>query len=128
MRDVEDRLVKVETILETRLDEIVKGLEVLPLLKEDVKNNKEFRDSGVDQIIDNKLNSKQFDEATRKVIAEELKILLSSEETRTSFDGKVKGLIKGELKAVLLGVYIKISTIALTIASGVALAVIKGWF
>lgn len=129
MSSIEDRLMRLETINEVYMEKIVKGLESVSVLVKEAEENEAFRKSFDEKtkiIINEKLNTIEFDKDLKQTIQNEVKIILESKDSSTEFDNRVIEIVSKENKKILLGVYIKITAIITTIASGVLIAFFKG--
>jgi len=129
MASNEDRLTRLETIIEEPLKKIASSLEVLPILESEASENKEFRglfQSKVKEIVNDRLNTSQFDYAIKEKIDKEVMAIFDKKEVREDFDKKVKDIITQELKEVMLSIYVKITLIVSTIATGLVTFILKG--
>lgn len=125
---LEDRLIKLETIVELYIKKIVDGLDVLSSLESEAQEAKVFRDTFPEKtktIINERLNTTTFDKSIKQTTREEIAIYLLSKESAEDFSNRVNDLIDAKLKEVLLKTYIKITAIATTIAVAVAVSIIK---
>jgi len=127
--NIEDRVTRIETIVEEPLKKIASSLEVLPILEAEASENKEFRgifQSKVKEIVNDRLNTSQFDYAIKKKIDEEVKNIFNQQEVRDDLTKKIKTVVEQELKNVMLSIYVKITLLVSTIATGLVTFILKG--
>ena len=127
--NIEDRVTRIETIVEEPLKKIASSLEVLPILEAEASENKEFRgifQSKVKEIVNDRLNTSQFDYAIKKKIDEEVKNIFNQQEVRDDLTNKIKTVVEQELKNVMLSIYVKITLLVSTIATGLVTFILKG--
>lgn len=130
MATIEDRVTRLETINEQQMSKVVDGLEAVVLLREDAKENKEFRKKFEDkakEIVDERLNTTTFDNAIKTTVEQEIYSVFNKPEVREDFTKKVSAIVRSEFEQTLLKVYLKMTAIVATIALGVATVVAKGW-
>ena len=125
----EDRITRLETIIETQLSKVVDGVESVSTLKIEADEMKSFRrdfDTKVRAIVAERLNTVQFEADVKETINSEVMAIFNRPEVRNDFEAKVQSIIRKEMKDVLLGMYIKLSLVVGSIATSLAVIVMKG--
>lgn len=125
----EDRITRLETIIETQLSKVVDGVESVSTLKIEADEMKSFRrdfDNKVRGIVAERLNTVQFEADVKETINSEVMAIFNRPEVRNDFEAKVQSIIRKEMKDVLLGMYIKLSLVVGSIATSLAVIVMKG--
>ena len=125
----EDRITRLETIIETQLSKVVDGVESVSTLKIEADEMKSFRrdfDTKVRGIVAERLNTVQFEADVKETINNEVMAIFNRPEVRNDFEAKVQSIIRKEMKEVLLGMYIKLSLVVGSIATSLAVIVMKG--
>lgn len=126
----DERLIRIETILETHLIKVVEGLDSLKELQLKLDRLEKLEanfDVKVSTLISNRLNTIEFDKAIKDTIYKEVKIIFENKEVRENFQNQVKDIFKEEFKRLMLGVYIKITLVAGAIATTLASSIIQGF-
>lgn len=146
MASIEDRVTRLETLLETHLTKVVDGVSSLSMVMVEIEENKQFRQDlhkHIKKEIDIRLNSKSFDDAVRETVEETISVFLQRESVRDDFTKKVKLIVKKELesdidslttpiiekwvKNKILWVYLKVTGIVGGILLALVTAIVKGW-
>lgn len=115
--------------IKTSLNKILESQEVLTKLKIEVDDSKKFRQdfgSIVERIIDQRLNSIEFERALNEQIKKQAKEYLNQEEVRDDFTKKVDSRFKIMFKEIQLGMYLRLTAIVGSIATALAVIVLKG--
>ena len=125
----EDRVTRLETIIETQLTKIIEGVDSITPLKMEADEMKVFRrefDNKVRSIIAERLNTIQFEADVKETINTEVMAIFNKPEVRKDFEAKVQAIIRKELKEALLGMYIRLTLVVGGIATSLAVVVLKG--
>ena len=125
----EDRVTRLETIIETQLSKIINGVESISPLKLEADEMKVFRkefDTKVRAIVAERLNTVQFEADVKETINNEVMAIFNRPEIRNDFEFKVQAIIRKEMKDVLLGMYIRLTLVVGSIATSLAVIVMKG--
>lgn len=129
-KESQDRIVRLETLLETHLEKIVSGLDLLTVLKGETELNTKFRDefrSSVRQMIEAELNTVAFEGQIEGIAKKQIETLIKSDEFNRMIDERAKSVINRRLKELLLGGYVKVSVAILGVVGTLTVAVLKGW-
>jgi len=125
----EDRVTRLETIIETQLTKIIEGVDSITPLKMEADEMKVFRrefDNKVRSIIAERLNTIQFEADVKETINTEVMAIFNKPDVRKDFEAKVQAIIRKELKEALLGMYIRLTLVVGGIATSLAVVVLKG--
>lgn len=125
-----DRIVRLETLLETHLEKIVNGLDLLTVLKGETELNTKFRDEfreSVKQMIKAELSTIAFEGQIEGIAEKQIESLIKSDKFNSMIDDRAKSVVNKRLKDILLGGYVKISIAILGVVGALVTAVLKGW-
>lgn len=115
--------------IKTSLNKILESQEVLTKLKIEVDDNKKFRaefGTIVERIVTQRLNTIEFERALTGQIKDKAKEYLNQEEVRDDFTNKVDRRFDIKFKEIQLGLYLKLTAIVGSVATALAVAVLKG--
>lgn len=129
-KESQDRIVRLETLLETHLEKIVSGLDLLTVLKGETELNTKFRDefrSNVRQMIEAELNTIAFEGQIEGIAKRQIEALIKSDEFNRMIDERAKSVVNRRLRELLLGGYVKVSVAVLGAVGTLAVAILKGW-
>ncbi len=141
----EDRITKLETIIETQLTRIVDSVESIYPLKLEAEEMKAFRrefDNKVRTIVAERLNTIQFEADVKDTINSEVIAIFNKPEIRNDFERKVQAIIHNEfkskhfedkvkdklnteMKSILLNMYIKLTAIVGTLATSLTYFILE---
>jgi len=128
--ELNSKIVRLETILETHLEKIVNGLDLLNVLKGETELNKKFRDGfrdNVKKMILEELNTVSYEVHLEEVNRKQIHIILESDEFNKLIDERAKAVVNKRLKDILLNGYVKLSLIILGILGSGITMYLKGW-
>lgn len=126
---LDDRVTKLETINEVYMKKIVDGLDAVSALKLEAQEAKKFRDEfeqKTQKLVDDKLNTIDYDKNLKKIIQAELATKLHDEKTSEEFTNKVEEIIKKNNKSLLLNIYLKVTAVIVTLIGVIITAYING--
>lgn len=127
MSSTDDRLTKLEVLVEMHLKKVSEGLDSLSVLMHEAEENNEFKKEFEDKVktlIETKLSSIGFNNTIKKLIKDEVEIIFNDDKTRKSFDEKVTLLIKKSFKDF----YVRATIIFFSAISTLLLAYFQGFF
>lgn len=115
--------------IKTSLNKILESQDVLTKLKIEGDDNKKFRQdfgSIVERIVAQRLNTVEFERSLNEQIKKQAKEYLNQEEVREDFTNKVDSRFNLKFREIQLGLYLKLTAIVGSIATTLAVIVLKG--
>lgn len=126
MRDLEQKLIKIETVNEMHLEKVSKGLENLSFLMLESDSNKEFKrefEVKVKKIIHNILESINFNNKIKEIAKNEFDLYLESRDAKKEFTEDVKIIVRSMLKdfwvRATLAIALGVGSLTYTLIEGI---------
>ncbi len=129
MSQVEDRVTRLEILIETNMNKIIEGLDSLSVLMIEADDNKAFRkkfEEEVLKLVKQKLNTKEFDDGVKETAENTVYAVFNKPEIRKDFEYKVQAIIQSEFDKLLLKAYVKLTLVIGGISTSLALVIMKG--